>query len=733
MGAYKKALQFFVPVFVMSIFSIYAQDQTSGVSFNPVLHQQSNEDRLKSLKTGTDTLSLPFVDDFAYASQSAYPTNQKWLNNQAYINTNYSNDPVTIGICTFDALNAKGKLYAREDIRRGGDTLTSQPINLNDFFGYTKDSLASRKLTVKYSTDSFYSIADADSLYLKRNTEYHRLDTHQSFYYHQQDSLFTYNTSLNTYQSFTQSIYYYDSADLTYYRFPYMHGSYESGDSIYLSFYYQAGGLGDPPEDEDSLLVDFYNPVSGTWDQVFGVGGKTMQRFRPVFIPITDDKYLQKGFQFRFRNQISITGNDDVTGKRANVDHWHIDYVKLDQNRNRHDTLFKDIAFTTTTPSILKDYKAMPWQHYLQSSAYSNQKKNTIQVQYKNLNDQSITGEKDPFVYPRFAITNPDKNKPISTYDIGFNYMEPLELKSFEAEFLTNFTSNAKDSATFKLINSLETDDTAQYLKMNDTTKYIQRFHNYYAYDDGSAEAGYGIEGSNLEQARVAYRFHSYLEDTLKAVYFYFNYPFDSILRKSNFALTIWDDQNGKPGDTLYSRFSEGPPANEEYQPVHQGLNHYYPYYLDEPVVVEGDFYIGWIQKHNTFLNIGMDRNTNKSQHLYYNISGDWNNSPQKGALMIRPVFGDLPSKTGKKQIRSARDDLSIYPNPADQYVRIKKHGSVSSASIHYKLYNLNSKLLQQGTYRQPIPVSDFPSGMYILKLSISSKHVTTKKLLIQH
>ena len=46
--------------------------------------------------------------------------------------------------------------------------------------------------------------------------------------------------------------------------------------------------------------------------------------------------------------------------------------------------------------------------------------------------------------------------------------------------------------------------------KGNDTIHYNQVFNNYFAFDDGSSEGGYGINGQGSRNAMVAYRFKSF-------------------------------------------------------------------------------------------------------------------------------------------------------------------------------------------------------------------------------
>jgi hypothetical protein len=43
--------------------------------------------------------------------------------------------------------------------------------------------------------------------------------------------------------------------------------------NVVLTFLYQAGGMGDPTETDDSLLVDFWNPADSSWLRVWSRAG----------------------------------------------------------------------------------------------------------------------------------------------------------------------------------------------------------------------------------------------------------------------------------------------------------------------------------------------------------------------------------------------------------------------------------------------------------------------------
>ncbi len=106
-------------------------------------------------------------------------------------------------------------------------------------------------------------------------------------------------------------------------------------------------------------------------------------------------------------------------------------------------------------------------------------------------------------------------------------------------------------TALFRITSWLITDSFDP--KENDTVVYYQRFSNYFAFDDGSSEAGYGVNGLGSRNAMVAYRFKSFIEDTLRAIRICFN---DSYMNSNQriFDLMVWDDNGGIPGNVLYTQ-----------------------------------------------------------------------------------------------------------------------------------------------------------------------------------
>ena len=114
-------------------------------------------------------------------------------------------------------------------------------------------------------------------------------------------------------------------------------------------------GLGDNPQVEDSLILEFKDS-NGDWNTEWKMAGSSFYEFKKQIILISSSDYLTNDFQFRFRNKATLSGN---------FDHWHIDYVKLDEFLNPMDTSkLNDVSFVYGAPSFLKRYEQMPWTHF---------------------------------------------------------------------------------------------------------------------------------------------------------------------------------------------------------------------------------------------------------------------------------------------------------------------------------------------------------------------------------
>ncbi len=483
-------------------------------------------------------------------------------------------------------------------------------------------------------------------------------------------------------------------------------------DSVYLSFYYQAGGNGNSPEVRDSLVLQFTTPDT-VWHSVWNVaGGEAMDTFNIVMLPIVEEYYLKKGFQFRFLNYASVSTNYEPSWI-SNTDVWHLDYVKIDTARTYDDTLGNDVAFIKNFDSMLIGFESMPWQHF--KSSPSTYMLDSAAWIYKNTWDDTYN------INRQIEITD------LMGSDLGFYMLDDSEnISPFETiEYIRHinyvFDSETTDSASFEIKGFLKTDLTEDRYpyRWNDTVRYIQDFFNYYAYDDGTAEKGYGLTGQGTAYSSLAYQFTPAKADTLKGVYIYFNQVLDEANIKY-FFLTVWDNDNGFPGDTLVQKVGVRPEYSDE-------INGYIYYSLDTEIYIDTTFYIGWVKTTDDMLNCGLDLNNEAGEHLFYNVTGEWQNSAITGALMIRPVFGHEPEHLSDIEIPVVQSDFDLYPNPVTDYLNISSFDDYHAMHI----YDAVGRLVMSSDSSGQVFVGDLQAGAYFVKLESNYNVFKTKKFLI--
>ena len=126
-------------VFVLISFSTFSQEviRPLRTNLNYIYEDLMVEKKLPvqvASKTQSVSLNIPFIDDFYYAPTSPYPDQNKWSDFQVYVNSGFPIAPPSIGVATFDGLNAYGYPYyptlTNNQVSRSADTLTSRAINL---------------------------------------------------------------------------------------------------------------------------------------------------------------------------------------------------------------------------------------------------------------------------------------------------------------------------------------------------------------------------------------------------------------------------------------------------------------------------------------------------------------------------------------------------------------------------------------------------------------------------
>ena len=462
--------------------------------------------------------------------------------------------------------------------------------------------------------------------------------------------------------------------------------------SLYFMFYFQGKGRGDVPEMQDTLVLEFLNDTFN-WEMIWFSNGQTMldSVFEKVVHVIDEQKFMHSAFQFRFRNYATISGN---------FDHWHIDYVKLDELLSISDTTeLNDVSFVYSAPSFLKRYEQMPWSHFKDNKMA--EMNDTAAIFLRN-NEASINVDyyynifENSTQIAHYPTSGVSRNESIFDFDStseNFQYKNPPISVSASV-----FSSLMPDNVSFLIQHVIGTGQEDN--KWNDTLYYQQEFNSRFAYDDGTAESAYGI---NVNGAKLAYEFKLNHPDTLRAIQMYFPQMLDAV-NHIPFNLTIWESTNGFPGDILYS---------QSVFPVHTENGGYHTYYIEYPFEIEGTFYVGWEQTTDDLLNIGLDKNNEAHQYMYYNLGAGWNNSIYPGSWMIRPIVS-------MEQIISAVVDLKpsfrVYPNPTVDILIIESKTDKNQISI-YSIQGVLLKEMYSEGFITSINITDLSPAVYFIEV----------------
>ena len=697
--------------FILIPFLGISQEMLTGTVQNPVIVKAAKK---WVPKRSDAALHLPFVDDFS--NYSGYPDPQLWGDRQGFVNTGFAVLPPSIGVVTLDALDEYGKVYAHaERVSFPADTLTSRPIRLDSNFVQHRPMQVSDSIYFSF----YYQPAGAS-----RDPEAGGWEIVGDAPEHPDKLVleFGYATGNIVFAGFVYGEYiieegqYYSIGDSI--ENPFIPGTYY----VFESDAYAGETIMIPA---DSIFKDEY-----VWNQVWSSFGcnvsdwlaeNPLNYFKQVMIPITDNQYFRNNFQFRFRNYASLDidpwTQGNIVGWSSNCDQWNIDYVRLDLNRRINDLYPNDVAYVTPSISTLKEYQAMPWNQYRPSDMISN-----FQNDLSNLsNSPKNTSYTFNIVknHSQTIYVSPLNNENAQPYypshglhDSPFHVFPQLEME---------YEYDGMDSAVFTITHIFSMVGVNDERRSNDTSRFEQKFYNYYAYDDGTAEAGYCLLSTMTNpEASFAVKFTLAEPDTLQAVRMWFNHTLNDE-NVSPFTLMVWDDNNGYPGNVLYSSSAQMPEFADNYLD-------FVTYYLEEPLPISGTFYVGFHQNHDIQLNIGFDQNNDASGKFFYRTTATWNASFYKGAPMIRPVVGKSFDHTSVKP-HEKYTDIRMYPNPTTGIVRIQTNDN--QEDIDYKILNVFGQCVEMGHLNTPeISLANFANGIYFVQLSSKNKPIITEKII---
>ena len=696
---------------LLLVTGLFGQEILTGLQFNEALRKKAlAEDHEERAPDNRNELHLPFFDDFK--NVNGYPDAALWKDKAVFVNKDFPYFAPNIGAATFDAIDSTGAVYGNATwIPFEADKLTSNPIRMDSVFDPITKALS-----------------PADSVYM-------------SFYYQP--------------QGFGDEP---ESWDTLMLEFSYLTGDtvFSHIDSVLISANYYLDNEQDTIKPFDTLyappgcntdiyVINFQTLTWGDWlmmpcDTVFApeVAWKTQWKSEgmkllefqeqtgkdwvQIMIPLTDTLFFYKDFMLRFRNYASIA-NDIVPSWRSNTDQWNVDYVYLNYNRFIADSTYRVLTFSNRAPSFLKTYQVMPYKQY-RADAPLNTMKSELEMYISNLDKvehntkymykvQQVNGDFG-YIYNGGSCNLPP------FYDFGFqNCNTPCGSAHACPPVMSAFNFDYSRDTTSYIIKHYISDSSESNVIV-DSAIYRQGFYNYYAYDDGTPEFGYGLEPAG---ALMAYKFNLSMPDTLFGIQMYFNQTKD-FSNNQFFNINVWQDNNGKPGELV----AQIPNQQAMWE---NGLYEFYPYMLDTSVILSGTFYVGWQQFDGGSLNIGFDANNDNRDKIHYKFEQTWYTSNFGGSLLIRPMFSP-EMVVGLDEIISQEDENAwLYPNPAHTYFMIGNESIKADKGATLIIYNMFGAVVKQLTgLHHKVDISHLATGMYIIRI-VSEGKAYNEKLLI--
>lgn len=668
---------------------------------------------LQSRQVSATGMFLPFFDNFSHST--LYPDPTKWTDQNAFVNDGFPMNPPTRNTATLDVLDANGRVYNYAISNAFvAEFLTSARIRL--------DSVMEPEPRALTPADSIYfsfwyqpqgngmAPETHDSLVLQFGTatehqeflylDYQNVNIADIFAEMQVDTLFPGDT-IWAFGNCTPGMFMLVTDTLT----------------------QLAQGMMAIPCDSVFTTV-----ADTTWYHIWSTPGQTLQAFmdangghtfRQVMIPIKDLRYFTDHFYFRFYNYASIE-NSNEPASRGNEDIWNIDLVYLNHSRNYGDSSYPMLAFSGQRPSFLNRYQSMPFKQYRANP--NSAVRESLELDIANLDSE-----------PHEA------NYYYSVKQIGGNqhytrHVDPVTIQPYQESGYLNCPPSGESpacpfvEALFAM--SMDYDTVSYEIKhyiydstctppLVDSMVYRQGFYNYYAYDDGIPEMGYGVRPAG---GRFAVRFELAEFDTIQGVQLLFNHTLNDANNKY-FDIVIWKDENGRPGSEIYRLATQRPQWEEQIYRFHY-------YKFDQTVTLAGSFFIGLEQRNDDLINIGFDATNDNSQYTMYNANGSWQPTEKRGTLMIRPVVGGKSYYIGIEEPETETPSVVLYPNPASNTLNISVSENIEI--VQTCIFDLMGRKIHQNAFEQQINVDNLTDGLYFISLTTAQGQVITKKIVIK-
>ncbi len=495
--------------------------------------------------------------------------------------------------------------------------------------------------------------------------------------------------------------------------------------TVYFSFFWQMKGLGEQPDEKDSIRVDFLNN-KGQWVRQWskvGLEENKFDEFKQVYIAVNESQYFHPGFRIKIQSFGKPTGA---------FDSWHIDYIYLNQDRKTTNESIFDHAIATEPLSLFNTYTTIPYSQlfafpdtiFAPARVVLQSFENNIQpVEYNYTITDKIA---NTTVYHENSTINP-----LPAYgrdEIESNKTEKLNKSYFNANtdslhLSVEFQFVSGDKYLIKSIDNGGNDTT--YLvndyynyRLNDTIRKEVIIHDVLAYDDGSAEFAAGINQSN---GQIALQYVIAEQDSITGIDIYFPLIKPIVAEGEGIDLLVYKSLSDEAGALLAKQ-------NFTIQPG-DSINQFTRYTFERPVIVSDTFYIGFQQYKDDFIGIGLDKTHNQGNKIFVNTIGTWDpNLKVEGSLMMRPVFGktDYDPNAILSVEKPNPSFIRTYPNPVSD--RLFVEGQFD----HIELFSISGNRMPVQLENKALNVAHLPNGLYVIKAQYKESYQVIK-VLVRH
>jgi hypothetical protein len=513
------------------------------------------------------------------------------------------------------------------------------------------------------------------------------------------------------------------------------------GSNVYLSYAWQAGSIQGAPASSSGntpvqLVLEFLDR-DGIWNSIWTYSSQGQRTvFRQQIFPITQTLYFHSNFRFRLR----ATGNQNLSR-----DSFGLDYVYLNSNRSAADTTFADVALSRGLSNPLRRFTSLPaWQY----AAASTSELSTTLGATANRLTAPTTGANpiNPLPISWQGVVQELSNGGFgpATWLTGSNAINAAARQyAITGDATTAPLPTSAGTRRYRYQLQLQTQETNPLTLANDSLSRDLELADYYAFDDGTAEASFTLVARSTGPVTyLAYALDLNKNDAVKSVRLapiFNNIPTSA--GGENFAdrtvtVAVWADKNGQP-DTSPLATKTGTLRNP-LNPANSGttLSTFQEIVFDQPVAVSGRCYVGFGQASSgQFLGYGYDlNNAAPANAVYQQTDNLWNaiTLPQAGALLMRPVMNNGVLATRAAQALNAQ--FGLYPNPSPSGTAVLVSGPAFQVATLLDV--LGRAVWQQPAAQAGQPIlhlpTTLPAGVYLVRLTLADGSVATRRLTVQ-